>query len=668
MTATFTPGPPCPCCGDPLVGADTVANVCGVTTSRVYQWAVRDTAPKLAEKTRGFAGERLWCPNEVRRWAEAGGKPVQHVKARSNPWSKRATAQPLGADGQPVEWDQSVKIKVRWRHNGSGRKQTFTGDGHRAEAQRLIDNVALAHRDRWTGHDEFFRPVPPPTATAPTLSPAPIAVHAIGVTADRSSETPDGVAATATSADEPTPAYDPTRTVAAAVTIRQGQIASLDISVADRRNRLSALEFIKAHLVYPEGHPQLERLGIAAGSSFLLDDAEGLTTQDLNWFVTVRQTTNLRALGKHERDLAKWQQNCDRLRSEADSSGAEVVLPERPVLPPMSVSKRTERFTWQAVERVLELAMEYRWIAHNPYTRSVKDQVGRTAKSAEVDPRHVFSQDEVGELWRRMARHTVTTRNPFTGKMETVSGERYSLFVELRGRCFLRIEEAVALFDEDFMDLDTDFPFLRIQGAEPAQPSDPLGDDAATRRGPIKQRRPGEWRDVPIPLDMVPRINAHLDRYCAPNGRVFLSPFGRWLNVQNWKENFWDPVLDDVFRPLEIPDDVDRRTRRTLVEANGRRATLRRTPFRNLRHAGITACLNEYSVAEVAQMAGNSIEVISANYAGVIRDLERRRSTSRQALIASPATTDDVSSLSDAELDAIVDQLAKEKLRRTVAA
>jgi hypothetical protein len=297
----------------------------GATTSRVYTLAGQG---KLPEKTYGLAGERLWCPNEVSRWAEAGGKPMPTVPTRSNPWSKKATAHPLDIDGQEVDWAQSVKIKVRWRHNGSGRKQTFIGDGHRTEAQRLVDNVALAHRDRWADHDELFRPVPPAIVAAPLTSAAPAAADA---PADRSPNGMPGgvVTGTATPANRSAPLYDPTRTVAAAVTIRQNQIMDLDISTEDKKNRLSALEFIKTYLVYPDGHPQLARLGIAAGSSFLFDDVEGLSTPDLLWFVTVRRHTSVTALRQYDRRVAAWPKDCDRIRREAAATGGIADLPER---------------------------------------------------------------------------------------------------------------------------------------------------------------------------------------------------------------------------------------------------------------------------------------------------------------------------------------------------
>jgi hypothetical protein len=663
-------GAPCPCCGAPLIDAEIVAVRCNVTTRRVFLASQSPSHdPVLPSIGRGLAGERLWCPTKVSRWADPDADPVPPVANTKNPWSKKATAYATDAAGNEVGWEQSFKIQVRWRHNGVGRKQTFSGDGHRAEAQRLIDNVALAHRDCWTGHDDMFRPVPPPTATTATRqAPATVDVPphpASSLPADHD----DSIGTKPARSVSTYGLYDPARTVAAAVTIRQNQIMDMDLEPSDKQNRLSALEFIKRFLVYPEGHPQLARLGIPAGSSFLFDDEVGLGPQDLSWFVQVRRTTDLRALAQYERRVAKWEEACERIRRKAADRGEQPILPERPILEPMCVKQRTESFTWQAVEGVVALALEYRWITFNPYTKSVRDQVRRVDRGAEVDSREVATQDEVTELVRAMSQHTVLMRNMKTWRYEEISGDRYSLFIEVRGRFSLRIEEAVALFDSDFMDLDTDQPFLRVQGAEPSLPEDPMGVGAAARRGPLKHRRRGEWRDIPIPLDMVPRINAHIDRYCAPNGRLFTSPFGCWLNTENWKPHFWEPVVDAVMAPLEVPADATAREQRLIHEANARRAVLQSAPFRNLRHAGITAWLLEgYSVTVVAQMAGNSLEVISNNYAGVIRELQRPKPTQKPAAIVAPAAPVDLSSLSEADLEVVLAELLRRKASRGTAA
>jgi hypothetical protein len=50
------------------------------------------------------------------------------------------------------------------------------------------------------------------------------------------------------------------------------------------------------------------------------------------------------------------------------------------------ISKRAQNFTWQAVAWVIEIALEYRWINHNPYTKTVHSQVGKVPPSASTKP------------------------------------------------------------------------------------------------------------------------------------------------------------------------------------------------------------------------------------------------------------------------------------------
>jgi hypothetical protein len=601
----------CDCCGHKLLGVAEVAQALGVPSSRVEGWYVSSSA-NLAAPVVATSVALLWCPTAIEADAAVGDRMDFDLTPT---WSKQATSVARNAAGERVAWEQSTSIQVRWRVNGNSAKATFRGDGHRRRAQILIDNVAAAHRHGWPARAKF--PIPPAGVTEPE-SDTELAGDVVQPTGAAANDVAGVDVSVSNGAGR-------TRTVAAAVErVRAQVLTAPDMSAKTKQDRLASLRFVETYLVYPDGHPKLSVLGLAPGDSFVLDDDHGLNADDISAFVAFRKRINLRSWHAYERHIATWEKQCATLRRKAGDVAA-LELPPRPEIPTTPAAPRTVRFTMQTLDQVLQLAREQRWIRYDPYTTTVRKSVGK-AQHRELDVRSVFSPGQVAALVAAIASHTARVRNPDTGRYELVSGDKYALLIEIQGRLAPRPEEGIALFDSDFIDLDTSEPFLRVCGCEPELPDEPFAIDAKDRRKKLKRRPHSAYRDIPIPLDMVPRIKDHIDRFSAPNGRMFTSPYGCWLNTNNWRRHFWHPIVAMVTAPLPVPCEATDRERRLIDEENVLRERLSESQFRLLRHAGISAWLLEgVTVDEVARRAGNSIEVISKHYAGVIRDVERKQ-------------------------------------------
>ena len=462
MPAVLTllrPSDPCPCCGGELVGDAYVAYAMGVEVRRIHGWLADPVRAATLPLRRPESAEALlWCRSEVERWAKVAGEPM--IAAEASKWSKQASHKCFDASGTEVAWADSTRIRVWWRVDDEQCKRTFTGPNHRSDAQRLIDDVAVAHRESWA-KNESRRPVDP----ADLAAVAAAAHKPKRAVAKDTGDTTDTVVA-------PSAIYNPQRTIAAVIGIKRAQILDSSMPKTQRDTALSALAFIQTFLVYTPDHAKLDTIGAVAGDSFLLDDVHGLSPADLRWFVKVRRTTNLSQWETYRRHVAKWEKACAKEAKAAAKTGREPVMTAEPEMPVMTVTPRTERFTWQILDQVLEIALDDAWIARNPYTKVVRDLVGTPEAAGAIVALDVLEVDEVLEICAALRVFEVEMRNPDSFLYEQVSGAKFALFVEVRGRLSLRSEEGVALFDADFMDLDTSKPFLRVSGAEPHRPAD----------------------------------------------------------------------------------------------------------------------------------------------------------------------------------------------------
>jgi len=172
---------------------------------------------------------------------------------------------------------------------------------------------------------------------------------------------------------------------------------------------------------------------------------------------------------------------------------------------------------------------------------------------------------------------------------------------------------------------------------------------------PLKHRMPGAVRrfEVTDPRE-VASIRRYFERYVpepdptcgdpdARDPRVFTTHRGAPLDLGNFKEAWWKPVVDRCFG-----------------DSDG--AHLRALQFRELRAAAITSWLTEgLSLYRCAQKAGNSPDVIEKHYSGVLEDIgyeDKRRNA------AAPSAPIDLASLSENELQVLARAVGAERHRR----
>ena len=108
----------------------------------------------------------LWCLAVALVFCDEG-PDLKEFRAGSK-WSQSASKGTLDVVGNDVAWEHSHRIRLRWRVHDVQGKATFSGPGHRLDAQRLIDDVERAHVEGWArGADN--RPIPPAQHPIPLI-------------------------------------------------------------------------------------------------------------------------------------------------------------------------------------------------------------------------------------------------------------------------------------------------------------------------------------------------------------------------------------------------------------------------------------------------------------------------------------------------------------------
>jgi integrase len=178
---------------------------------------------------------------------------------------------------------------------------------------------------------------------------------------------------------------------------------------------------------------------------------------------------------------------------------------------------------------------------------------------------------------------------------------RYECFVLAQGFCALRPGEARELRRRD-LDLRKRPAEVTTRGSWSDAP-ERFFDEGESRERPLKGRGRRSKRTIPIPYQLVPRFQAHLDAFVEPraDALVFTTPGGRRLDMQNFSRDVWTPARESIFSE----DNPLRRVRR-----------------HDLRHSAITSWLNGGVTVKTGQRwsGHRTASVLLDTYLGVMRD------------------------------------------------
>jgi integrase len=178
---------------------------------------------------------------------------------------------------------------------------------------------------------------------------------------------------------------------------------------------------------------------------------------------------------------------------------------------------------------------------------------------------------------------------------------RYESYILVQGFCGLRPGEARELSRRDF-DLEATPATVTTCGTY-TDVSVKYLDEGESRDRPLKGRGPKARRAVPVPAELVPYFQRHLDEFVPrrPDALVFTTVTGRRINSKNFHRDTWAPARQQLFE-----------------EGN----PLRRVRQHDLRHAAATHWLNSGVLPKTAQQwtGHRRLSVLLDIYVGVMRE------------------------------------------------
>jgi integrase len=286
-------------------------------------------------------------------------------------------------------------------------------------------------------------------------------------------------------------------------------------------------------------------------------------------------------------------------RSVGDLGDAEVL---RPVIMGLALKLDGKSAATSVVLRrrkilntALEHAVERKLLRSNPIP-ALKIKIVRQFSA--VDRRSVANPVQARTLLAAVAE-------------QGLSGPRMVAFYGCLYYAALRPEEAGAL-NKRHLDLpQSGWGWFHLDGAEP-HAGKAWTDSGRTRdERQLKQREPGETRDVPCPPELTAMIHAHIaDFGLGPDGRLFRGERNSGELPKGTINKIWRLARATAFVPEVYA------------------SPLAATPY-DLRHAAVSTWLNgRVPPAEVARWAGHSVEILLKIYAKCLDggiELFRRR-------------------------------------------
>lgn len=556
-------------------------------------------------------------------------------------WSATSTVERYHANGNKLDHASTVtpaKLIVRWRCDGKQRSQTFAGhdvDGVE-EFQALL---AAAYAGNWAPLD-YGRPPIPNRVPAPAASVAdPAPEPEVLLTVPKASVT------------SPVGGDDVESLVEWFKNRQQTQKSKRGAKRSPKTldNYFDGLDFADTVLRYKAADPRLAGTDRKPGDSLL---REHLTAADLLGALDVRAGTNLRTRAANERKLQRWSKSVLHAEKIAKRTGQPFVIPPAPLLEPEEASARTcEEFARQT-KALFTTAAAHGLITESPWTAAVDDATIRPAK-VHYTTKNVLNRHQVERIAAGIAAHTRTSRTPDYAIVH-VDGRRYLAMVLLAGIDGPRPEETIALRLSWIDDRPGRGMRIGIRGGEVDQPKKLTGANRARTSVELKHRGPDEIRWIDVDVDVAAALRAHIDEFVPTpdptstddekrDPHVFTTHWGRPVDLSNFAEKWWKPVVSTLF---------DNPQERRFVGCT----------FHRLRAAAITGWLRDrgFTTYQAAMKAGCSRGMIEDHYAGVLDeiDYDERQKNQREVPV--------VSDLDDVALTALLAQLTAEFQQRSL--
>ncbi|OEV31205.1 integrase [Streptomyces nanshensis] len=245
----------------------------------------------------------------------------------------------------------------------------------------------------------------------------------------------------------------------------------------------------------------------------------------------------------------------------------------------------TTRRKRRVLANALKYAVELGEFEEDPLT-TVQWTAPKITKS--VDPGVVVNPKQAREL---------LTAVSYIGGYKRARGRRQVAFFATIYFAGLRPAEAVGLVASDCSLPAEGWGLLTLRKTRPTAGTRWTGTGVVHDHRGLKNRSTEESRRVPIPPVLVQTLRAHLDQFgTAEDGRVFRNERGGILgSTAYWR------VWDEARRLALTPEQTE--------------SPLARRPY-DLRHAALSTWLNAgVDPTEVAERAGNSVEVLLSRYA-----------------------------------------------------
>lgn len=363
-----------------------------------------------------------------------------------------------------------------------------------------------------------------------------------------------------------------------------------------------AQRFIAAE--WPDASPNtrsrlVDTLGVAVGA-FVRDGRDkppqreirrALTTQLLQRDETGRRSSVAEWIVEHSRPVAEL--------ADPDVCG-ELLRALTVNLNGRSAAPLTVRTRRAALFHLLQFAVRAGELGVNPLT-TVKS--GRLQAATEVDPRVVVNTSQGPQL---LAAVTYVGRNGRGGRYDYL----YAFFASMYYAA-LRPAEANWLREQDCKLPENGWGELVLSGSASRSSSRYLGPGRTWEERSLKRRAVGTVRVVPIPPQLVAILREHIERFgVTPDGRLFRG------------QKLGEPVSPAIYT------DAWKRARLIGLSPEQAASPLARRPY-DLRHAAVSTWLAAgVPVAEVAERAGHTVEVLLKVYARCL-DGERANSNRR---------------------------------------
>ncbi|MEU5798434.1 tyrosine-type recombinase/integrase [Streptomyces sp. NPDC047813] len=270
------------------------------------------------------------------------------------------------------------------------------------------------------------------------------------------------------------------------------------------------------------------------------------------------------------KDPATARRVLDRIRRKLDGTPASA-----------ETTRRKKRVLTNAVKYAVELGE----LEEDPFA-AVQWTAPKVTET--VDPEVVVNPRQARELLAAVS---------YIGGYKRARGRRQVAFFAAIYYGGLRPAEAVGLRRADCTLPDEGWGLLVLRKTRPTVGTRWTGTGEVHDRRGLKNRAVEETRRVPIPPNLVRILRAHLTEFgTAKDGRVFRNERGGVLgSTAYWR------VWDEARRLALTPEQVE--------------SPMAKRPY-DLRHAALSTWLNAgVDPTEVAERAGNSVEVLLSRYA-----------------------------------------------------